>query len=307
MHRIVPSALAVASVAAVVAAGALAGPSSREAAREAALTEVTFTAAERRGTLAYWTPGRMREVGANAPLGQDSAVVRPWGGPEMRTVGRLFFTDEKGEDSYCTATAVRGSNRSTVMTAGHCVQLPASPGNHHTNMVFVPGYGAKSGETSGEKSGENRLPYGVFVIRAVVMPRSWEQDATTDVAAVVVDHRSGKALADTVGGQRLAVGRKPGGKVTVFGYPDSREERGERLMYCSGTTSATPDGKQSVPCPMEGGSSGGPWLAGFDAKSGRGTLVSVNSFGDEAEGGSVIEGEVLGPLAGHVHARAEQL
>ncbi|MDI3417477.1 trypsin-like serine peptidase [Streptomyces luteolus] len=315
MHRIVPPALAVASVAAVVAAGALAGP----AIREAALTEVTFTAAERRDTLAYWTPDRMREVGANAPLGHDSAAVRPWGGPEMRTVGRLFFTDEKGVDSYCTATSVRGRNRSTVMTAGHCVQLPASPGNHHTNMVFVPGYGEKSGEKNGDRSraesgeksraesGENRLPYGVFVIRAVVMPRSWEQDATTDVAAVVVDPRSGKALADTVGGQQLAVGRKPGGKVTVFGYPDSREERGERLMHCSGTTSATPDGKQSVPCPMEGGSSGGPWLAGFDAKSGRGALVSVNSFGDAEEGSSVMEGEVLGPLAGQVHARAERL
>ncbi|MDI3405286.1 trypsin-like serine peptidase [Streptomyces cavernicola] len=162
-------------------------------------------------------------------------------------------------------------------------------------MVFVPGYS------------ENRLPYGVFVIRALVMPRSRERDAETDVAAVVVDRRAGRALTDAVGGQRLAVGRTPGRKVTVFGYPDSREQRGERLMYCTGSPSATSDRKQNVPCPMEGGASGGPWLAGFDARAGRGGLVSVNSFGDTAEGGSVIEGELLGPVAAQVHDRAERL
>ncbi|MFM9371504.1 trypsin-like serine peptidase [Streptomyces sp. Da 82-17] len=297
MRRLVPPALAVAAVAAVLAGNMPAGPRDGASYDRAALSEVTFTAAERRATLAYWAPDRMRDVGART-LGRDSASVRPWGGagrPEMRTVGRLFFTDEQGRDSYCTATAVQARNRSTAMTAGHCVQLPASPGNHHTNMVFVPGYA------------ENRLPYGVFVVRALVMPRSWERDATTDVAAVVVDARPGGALTDTVGGQRLAVGRKPGGKVTVFGYPDSREERGERLMYCSGTTSAASGGQQRVPCPMEGGSSGGPWLADFDARTGRGVLVSVNSFGDEAEEGSVMEGEVLGPVAGHVRDRAGEL
>jgi V8-like Glu-specific endopeptidase len=292
MHRIVAPALAVASVVAVVAGNPLGSTPSGEA----AISTVKFTAAERRETLAYWTADRMRKVVAGIDLGHDAASVKPWRGPAMKTVGRLFFTNEKGQDSYCTATAVQSRNRSAVMTAGHCVQLPASlPENHYSNMVFVPGYS------------EGKRPYGAFVVRAVVMPRSWEHDGQNDVAAVVVDSRDGTSLTDAVGGQAVAMGRKPGGKVTVFGYPDSQEERGERLMYCAGTTSTAPEGRQSVRCPMEGGSSGGPWLADFEEKSGLGELVSVNSSGDAVEGSSVMQGEVLGTTADELHARAEQL
>ncbi|MFD0548081.1 trypsin-like serine peptidase [Streptomyces rectiviolaceus] len=154
---------------------------------------------------------------------------------------------------------------------------------------------------------EGKRPYGTFVVRAVMMPRSWEHDAKNDIAVAVVDPQKGEALTDAVGGQALAHDRKPGGKVTVFGYPDSQEQHGERLMYCGGTTSKTPDGTQSVRCPMEGGASGGPWLADFEEKSGLGKLVSVNSSGDAMEGGSVIRGEVLGPVADELHAQAEQL
>ncbi|MGW0733135.1 trypsin-like serine peptidase [Streptomyces sp. NPDC002851] len=291
MHRIVVSALAAASVV-TLAAGSTPGGTPSD---EAAISTVTFTAAERRATLAYWTADRMREVAAGADLGHDAASVKPWSGPAMKTVGRFFFTNEKGEDSYCTATAVESHNRSAVMTAGHCVQLPASPVNRYSNMVFLPAYS------------EGKRPYGAFAVRSVVMPRSWEQDAENDVAAVVVDPQGGTSLTDAVGGQSVAFDRKPGGKVTVFGYPDSQEQRGERLMYCAGTTSTTREGAQSVRCPMEAGASGGPWLADFDEKSGRGKLVSVNSFGDAAVEGSVIEGEVLGRMAAELHARAGQL
>lgn len=57
---------------------------------------------------------------------------------------------------------------------------------------------------------------------------------------------------------------------------------------------------------MEGGSSGGPWLAGFDRTSGRGTLVSVNSFGDAAENGTTMDGEILGTVAEQLLAQAEK-
>lgn len=294
MRRTLSPALAAVSVVLLVAVLTGSGPAAPPGG-DAALTTVQFSPADRRDTLAYWTVGRMREVGAEATLGHDAPAIRPWDGPAVKTVGRLFFTNEKGQDSYCTATAVRSGNRSTAMTAGHCVQLPASPDNHYSNMVFVPGYD------------EGRRPHGVFAVRAVVMPRSWQYDAKTDVAAVVLDPHDGTSLTDAVGGQKLAVDRKPGGEVTVFGYPDSQEQRGERLMYCAGHPSPTPEGVQSVPCPMEGGSSGGPWLAAFDAKSGLGDLVSVNSFGDAAEGGSAIQGEVLGPVARELHARAADL
>ncbi|MFJ8535938.1 trypsin-like serine peptidase [Streptomyces sp. NPDC093591] len=290
MNRIAAPTLAVASVLAVAAGNIPAGTPSDEA----AIRTVTFTAADRRETLAYWTADRMRDVGAADVLGHDAASVQPWRGPAMKTVGRLFFTNDKGQDTYCTATAVQSRNRSTVMTAGHCVQPPAAPDNYHINMVFVPGYS------------DGKRPYGVFAVRAVAMPRSWAQDAQNDVAAVVVD-QGNEALTDAVGAQAVAFDREPGDAVTVFGYPDSQEQRGEHLMYCAGTTSTASDRKQSVRCPMEGGSSGGPWLAGFDQKSGQGTLVSVNSSGDALENGTVMEGEVLGAVADQLHAQAEKL
>jgi V8-like Glu-specific endopeptidase len=291
MHRIVAPALAVAAVVAVVAGNAESGTPSGKS----AISTVAFTTADRRETLAYWTADQMRKVSADVELGHDAASVKPWHGPAMKTVGRLFFTNEKGQDSYCTATAVQGRNRSVVMTAGHCVQLPASPGNHYSNLVFVPGYS------------EGKRPYGVFAVRAIVMSRSWERDAKNDVAAVVVDSQKSTSLTDAVGGQAVAFDRKPGDTVTVFGYPDSQEDRGERLMYCTGVTSTAPEGKQSVRCPMEGGSSGGPWLADFQDRTGLGKLVSVNSFGDAMEEGTVIQGEVLGAAADELHAHAEQL
>ena len=34
-----------------------------------------------------------------------------------------------------------------------------------------------------------------------------------------------------------------------------------------------------MPCNMTGGSSGGPWLSGFNETTGAGTLSSVNSYG----------------------------
>ncbi|MFE0102898.1 trypsin-like serine peptidase [Streptomyces sp. NPDC059009] len=291
MHRTVATGLALASLVTVAAGGALAASPGGAA----PLSTVTFTEAERRETLTYWTADRMRDVTGGAALGHDAASVKPWRGPALTSVGRLFFTNEKGQDSYCTATAVRSHNQSTVMTAGHCVQLPASPDNHYSNMVFVPGYD------------EGKHPHGTFAVRAVVMPRSWQDDAENDIAAVVTDQQDGTSLTDAVGGQTLAVDRKPGTSVTVLGYPDSREQRGEKLMYCTGTTTAAPGGKQTVRCPMEGGASGGPWLADLDTKSGRGKLVSVNSFGDAAQDGTVMNGEVLGATAAELHAHAEQL
>ncbi|MFD0548080.1 hypothetical protein ACFQ0X_02090 [Streptomyces rectiviolaceus] len=122
MHRIVAPALAAATIVAVGAGS----PTGSTPSGEAALSTAKFTADERRETLSYWTADRMRKVAAGVELGHDAASVKAWRGEAMKTVGRLFFTNEKGQDSYCTATAVQSRNRSAVMTAGHCVQLPAS-------------------------------------------------------------------------------------------------------------------------------------------------------------------------------------
>ncbi|RII20307.1 hypothetical protein DSC45_03705 [Streptomyces sp. YIM 130001] len=257
------------------------------------VSTVTFGKADRTEALAYWTPQRMRDAGAALDEGATPANLKPWKGPRMAAVGRLFFVDDKGNDSWCTATSVPGRNRSTAMTAGHCVQLPASPGNHHISMVFVPAYA------------EGKQPYGAYAVRGFAMPRSWEQDDKVDVAALAVDPGDGRDLADAVGTLPVAFTDRPGGRVTVFGYPATSPERGERLLFCAGTARAADGHAQKVPCGMGGGASGGPWLAGFHRDQGRGTVVGVTSYGDSATESSTTSAELLGPDAKRVHDRAQ--
>lgn len=289
--------LSAVALASAVALGAAPFPSPATATAAAPATaEVTYTPRERQEALAYWTADRMRAVGESVDLGPTGPLTKEWQGAPVKTVGRLFFVNAAGDDTWCTATAVKSGNRSVVLAAGHCVRRGASPANTYVDLVFVPGY-AKGA----------RAPYGVFPVRATVTPDSWARDARTDVAALTVDPVKGKRLTDAVGGQQVAFDREPGGRVTAFGYPATRPQRGERLLSCTGPATAAPDDELRVPCDMSGGASGGPWLADFDAKSGLGTLVSVNSHGDALEHSTAMFGPRLGAAARAIHARAQAL
>ncbi|MEU9982834.1 trypsin-like peptidase domain-containing protein [Streptomyces sp. NPDC050856] len=212
----------------------------------------------------------------------------------MKTVGRLFFVNPRGADTWCTATAVRSANRSVVMTAGHCVRRGASPANTNTTMVFVPGYD------------KGNRPYGVFAVRTALTPRGWAEEATDDVSALVVDADSKRRkLTDVVGGQVVAFGRPVGGKISAFGYPATRPQLGEQLLRCVGTAKKEGD-VQSIPCDMTGGASGGPWLADFDEATGKGVLVSVNSQLDALESITKMYGPALGATAKTVYERAQR-
>ncbi|MFF7411861.1 trypsin-like serine peptidase [Streptomyces lydicus] len=259
------------------------------------VSTMTFTAKERRDALAYWTPARIKAVGRSVDLGPTGPRSQPWRGTAMKTVGRLFFVNASGADTWCTATAVNSANHSVVMAAGHCVRRPASPVNTYVDMVFVPGYG------------KGRQPYGAFAVRAAVTPRSWAEDAVNDVAALVVDaDAKGRKLVDVVGGQTVAFNRRVGGKTVAFGYPATRPQRGEELLHCTGTAEPAPAGEQAIPCDMGGGASGGPWLTDFDATTGKGVLVSVNSHGDGPESGTHMYGPVLGSAAKAVYEQAQR-
>jgi V8-like Glu-specific endopeptidase len=169
------------------------------------VTTVTYGKADRTQALAYWTRDRMRQAGAHLDEGTTSTDQQPWRNPRIAPVGRLFFVDANGKDSWCTATSVPAKNRSVALTAAHCTQVPASPGNHHTSLVFVPGYA------------KGAMPYGAYAVRAFTMPRSWETDDQGDIAALVLDPRAGHRLAEVMGTEQVAFTGRPGGKVTVFG------------------------------------------------------------------------------------------
>ncbi|MET7572378.1 trypsin-like peptidase domain-containing protein [Streptomyces sp. NPDC005492] len=293
-RRVTVLAVAGTALALVVPVQATAVSGATHAARAAdPVATMTFTAAERRQALAYWTPARIKAVGKSVDLGPTGPKSKTWTGPQLKTVGRLFFVNFQGADTWCTATAVTSANRSVVMTAAHCARRFASPDNTSTRMVFVPAYS------------KGKQPYGAFAVRTALAPRTFAQEGTNDVAALVVDAgRDGRKLTDAVGATPIAFNRPVGGTVSAFGYPATHPQLGEELLRCVGTAKKE-IGEQMIPCDMTGGSSGGPWLAGFDARTGKGTLVSVNSGLDSLQP-TKMYGEILGATAKTMYQRAER-
>ncbi len=75
---------------------------------------------------------------------------------------------------------------------------------------------------------------------------------------------------------------KVGDQTYNFGYPAAGKYHGYDLTYCADQIFNDPQNANltfGVDCDMTGGSSGGPWLGGFNTGTGAGTVDSVNSYG----------------------------
>jgi len=57
-------------------------------------------------------------------------------------------------------------------------------------------------------------------------------------------------------------------------------------------------------CGLNAGSSGGPWLSGFDPATGTGTITSISSFKYETDA-ATLYGPRLGPVAKALFDRAQ--
>ena len=216
-----------------------------------------------RVTPAGKTRGHLRR-----PTARISGARWNAGGSVSRTTGRVFLT-LAGTDFVCSASSVKGANRDLVVTAGHCVK--DGTGAWADNWVFVPGYE------------EGRQPYGQFTARRMFVAGPWSRsgDDSYDVGMVAVNQRNGKHLNDVVGSQDITFGAPRGRQTYGFGFPADSPYNGEHLVYCAGSLRDDPNDQtsdQGLRCDMTAGSSGGPWLSGFDPVTGRGTLTSVSSF-----------------------------
>ncbi|MFH0516772.1 trypsin-like serine peptidase [Streptomyces sp. M41] len=188
------------------------------------------------------------------------------GGAVLSTAGRVFFTYQ-GRTASCSGNAVTSANKSTVITAGHCVKLE---GAWHTNWVFVPGYH------------DGQAPHGRWTATKTLSTPQWtaSEDINYDVGAAVVAPLDGKKLTDAVGGQGLAFNTGYNKRMYAFGFPAAAPYDGEKFIYCSGNTNRDflLSNDHGMNCNMTGGSSGGPWFTQFDESTGTGLLSSVNSF-----------------------------
>ncbi|MFJ7073689.1 trypsin-like serine peptidase [Streptomyces sp. NPDC098781] len=266
-------------------------------------TRVTsFSDHEQDQALKFWTAARLRAAEQVAPAPAPAAAPapssapaddgpelsvppvsalasspKPWrgGGLIRRTSGKAFFQNAAGATLSCSATVTNSRNKSVVLTAAHCVVDPAT-GQGYRKWVFIPGY------AHGER------PFGTFTAKKLFHLKRYVTSNNRDnwdFAFVEMRKRNGRTLAGTVGAQGIRFNTPMARYVHSFGYGGTPAEgNGERLNHCQGKEHAdtTRPGStmRGIDCVQTGGSSGGGFLAGFDADKGSGYLVGNISVGN---------------------------
>jgi hypothetical protein len=286
------------------AGGATASPSKSQDSGQPQVATTTVSSAtttvSSATTAGYWTPERMRAAipgdvlaekavarqnskGTNSGPSVDekgsSTKIAGTSGKGSKTtplhkdelpvnhIGKVFFT-LGGANYVCSGNSVVSTNRSTVSTAGHCVN--EGPGAFATNFVFVPQY--KDGAA----------PLGKWPAKALFTPTEWSRDGNMqyDTGFAVVSQLNGQSLADAAGASGVAFNEARGLTYKSYGYPAAAPFTGQTLVSCTGKSAKdviNPQfDTQGIPCDMTGGSSGGPWFIGSDAT---GFQNSINSYG----------------------------
>jgi len=214
-----------------------------------------------------------------------------WPHGPVRTVGKLIGTYADGQMLTCSGAIVDAPNGSVIATAAHCVHNPGEP--RWKNAWFVPAY---------DRNGiANAVRDGWRVTAAHVSPE-WERGSLPeslpyDFAFLTVERKDGRTIQEQFGANRLDFEPVDPAKHTVaLGYPAVAPYDGETLGYCAGRPTLLTGPEVQRPsagglllesCDLTQGSSGGPWLQEYDAKSQSGTVVAVMSVGDD-------RGRVLG-------------
>jgi hypothetical protein len=255
----------------------LSGPS-------AAVTDQVSTAGQR-GALAHWTPPRRAAATAGSlPRGQIGAAfpavtrtsteqaqgqahpetTAPRGTPTAApvagspTTGVLFYTAD-GKGHFCTASVVDSTGDDLALTAAHCVYWKGFA----ANIEYVPGYH------------DGKQPYGAWAVRAITVASGWKlsRNPDLDFAFLTLATAGGRPIQARTGGLTMGFTRwYSERKIEVIGHNDSDAEpircptksfrfrTGQMEFYCHG---------------FRTGTSGGPWILGYNAKNGTGTVFGV--------------------------------
>ncbi|MCX4389898.1 hypothetical protein OG777_23600 [Micromonospora peucetia] len=194
----------------------------------------------------------------------------PTGHKVARTMGKVFFT-MGGQDAVCSAGVVTSPGKALVWTAGHCVHGGGSGGAWARNWIFVPNYTLLS-------SGNPVAPYGIWYATALFADRAWVDHKTqhSDVGAAIMQFRADKLIQNVVGAQGIAFSLPYYPAVTAFGYPADAPFNGELLWRADSHSFDAGASIIFMQNQMNGGSSGGYWLSGFNGESG--LVNGHNSF-----------------------------
>lgn len=310
------------SIALVAIAGLLVGllPATVPAAAASGLTPA------RRQALAYWTAERMAAavprdfvrtssgfIPAKRPGGggggkPDSTAVTgtTWtaGGQVREATGKVYF-EMAGSAWICSGTVIAdpATDRAYVLTAAHCA-YDETREEFASLFVFIPDFMSSPTYSCADTA------HGCWVADALVVDHGYAaaggftSEATRHdfaVAVITAATNDGDLEAVVGGGYPIdypAMGA--GWTAYAFGYPAAGRYKGAALTYCAGqafTDAWNDDLTWGLACAMTGGSSGGPWFAGFDPATTSGTLASLNSYGYSGRAamfGPIFDADTLG-------------
>ncbi|MEV0401918.1 serine protease [Actinoallomurus sp. NPDC050550] len=215
-------------------------------------------------TSAAPTPSPAAGAPTPPPNGTPTAQAAVYG----RRVGALFSHDTSGTH-FCTASTVDSPNRNLIITAAHCLH-GGKDSDYTSDLVFVPGYR------------DGKAPYGIWKVRTQLVDTRWanSSDEDLDVGFAVLEPLNGKNIADVVGANTLAIDAGFSNVVRVTGYP----MQSDRPITCVNSTSKEDTYQLRFDCNgYFPGTSGSPWLTGYDPNTRVGKVVGV--IGGRDEGG----------------------
>ena len=225
-------------------------------------------------------------------------VGSPWtlGGDIQSNTGRVFF-EMGGSYWTCSASVVAdtATDRSIVLTAGHCAYDESGRFGFANRWMFVPDFSALPTKYDPNGLFCAATSRGCWTADSLIVSSAYATAGGFNLTAVVHDYAfattgiGGKsntqldaAVTPNVGSWTELEGNED---AFLFGYPSAGRYKGATLIYCRGPVEF--DGRlfyatYKVGCSMTGGSSGGPWLTPFEnsgTETGSGIVVSVNSYG----------------------------
>jgi V8-like Glu-specific endopeptidase len=197
------------------------------------------------------------------------------------TMGKLFFTVPEGASEkaggYVCSAAVVGNTR-IVVTARHCMFDYVSK-KWYSNWVFYPQWNNGGSTTVGGVTSAGQ-PGAWFPEQEYTWVSSSTLSLSTgwDIGILVMHDSNGKGCGDSTGTHSIGhftgyLGYTYGGDFSqrqwnIFGYPQAKPFEGNYLYQDNGATGAVnPLGSTNVVevgNPQTPGTSGGPWVLGFD-------------------------------------------
>jgi V8-like Glu-specific endopeptidase len=188
-----------------------------------------------------------------APRGTPKAV--PFSGSP--TTGVLFYTTG-GKGHFCTASVVVSTADDLALTAAHCVYSAGFA----SNIEYVPEYH------------NGKQPYGVWPVKTITVASGWKlsRNPDLDFAFLTLASVGGRQIQARTGGLTIGFTRWNSEKIEAIGHNDT----GAAPVRCATKSFRFRTGQMEFYCHgFWTGTSGGPWIIGYDARNGTGTVFGV--------------------------------